>query len=92
VRGPSVGGQTNSRSDVRPSHAIVPRRHLGDHCRRIGPGAALCRPSAFSAAMGSTARLAFESPATFLTPKPVTQPVKVWNQRGTELPSPFQCL
>jgi hypothetical protein len=41
-------------------------------------------PSAFSAAMGSTARLAFESPATFLTPKPVTQPVKVWNQRGPE--------
>jgi hypothetical protein len=39
--------------------------------------------------MGSTARqLAFESPATFLTPKPVTQPVKVWNQRGTELSSP----
>ena len=38
--------------------------------------------------MGSTARLAFESPATFLTPKPVTQPVKVWNQRGTELSLP----
>jgi len=44
VRGPSVGGQTNSRPDVRPSDAIVRRRHLVDRCRRIGPGASLRRP------------------------------------------------
>jgi hypothetical protein len=88
VRGPSVGGQTNSRPDVRPSDAIVRCRHLVDRCRRIGPGASLRRPLRVLSGHGKHGSPRLRVPRDLLDAQTGDAAVKVWNQRGTELSLP----